>query len=98
VDEKHLMCLQSETEILSGECDLSDPSNAYLRISSKYFASKHSDSPDCCSPSTVEHSAVSEIAGGMIGFSRAGRLRVLLDRCDAKVGGGLKDWLRKARV
>lgn len=34
----------------------------------------------------------------MIGFSRAGRLRVLLERCDARGGGGLKELLRKARV
>jgi len=43
-------------------------------------------------------SEASAIAGGIIGFSRAGRLRVLLERWDAIVGGGLKEWLRKARV
>lgn len=41
----------------------------------------------------------SAIIGGIIGFSRAGRLSVLLERWDpGAVLGGLKEWLLNGRV
>lgn len=52
-----------------------------------------------CSWTVWKYSGFSEITGGIKGFSRAGRLNVRLDRWDKGVGGGgLYEWLRKARV
>lgn len=68
----------------------------YLPISSQFLCEQGSE--EHCSAAIRRHSDVSVIAGGMIGFSRAGRLSVLLERWHPSGGGGLYEWLRKARV